>query len=131
MHSEALEPHSLFWMVWAPPDADSVCELQSVVVAARACVAPSAASNTAARAVANAVPAVMRRFGSAMLVPFPLGPGGQRAPSGPSALVAGSVAVTLTRHLTRSIAGSRTRDRQQVSAAAPELLRESFSICSG
>src|ERR1035441_1185175 len=77
----------------------------------------------------------MRRFGSAMLVPFPLGPapgpGGRRAPSGPSALVAGSVAVTLTRHLTRSIAGSRTRDRQQVSAAAPELLRESFSICSG
>src|ERR1017187_7389189 len=134
MHSEGPEPHSLFWMGRAPPDADSVCELQSVVVAARACVAPSAASNTAARAVANAVPAVMRRFGSAMLVPFPLGPapgpGGRRAPSGPSALVAGSVAVTLTRHLTRSIAGSRTRDRQQVSAAAPELLRESFSICS-
>src|ERR1017187_1317396 len=74
MHSEGPEPHSLFWMGRAPPDADSVCELQSVVVAARACVAPSAASNTAARAVANAVPAVMRRFGSAMLVPFPLGP---------------------------------------------------------
>ncbi len=34
MHSDALEPHSLFWMVYVPPDAEAVCELHSVVVAA-------------------------------------------------------------------------------------------------
>src|SRR5215469_9644638 len=52
MHSGALEPHSLFCTVYAPPPTAAVCDWQSWVVAARAPPAPVASSPAAARPAA-------------------------------------------------------------------------------
>src|SRR5216683_7159800 len=67
MHSAALDPHSLFWMVYEPPAAEVVCELQSVVVAAWELTAgtttatmPPAPKSTAAASVRACFGQVMR-----------------------------------------------------------------------
>src|SRR5690348_7100501 len=63
MHSGALDPHSLFWIVYVPPPADAVCELHSVLVAAcelaGSTQAPAAARATAAARASACLGGVM------------------------------------------------------------------------
>ena len=78
-HSRALDPHSSFWIVYAPPEAARVCELHKVVVAAWELTAGSARATTPAAPARRRPSARSRAYAGQTSCAYPCPAGHRRS----------------------------------------------------